>query len=486
MVLVPAAAVVYSKRLDKEYTATAALLFRDPGFSEALFGSAVLSPSNDPTRDAATNVKLVSQRVVADATAKAIGKGLTGAEVAGKVSASAEDQSDVVSIAATDEDPQLAADIANTYARQFISLRQTADRAKLAQGEALLEQDYQTLTPSERAGPRGRGLQQQLDKLQTLASVQTGNAELTQAAERPSSPSSPKTVRNGVAGAVLGLLLGIAGVIFFERLDRRVREPRELVQLLGSPVLGTIPKSRSIARAARKPRQLSAAPAEAFRTLRANLLYFDVDSRLRSVLITSASPGDGKTTVAWNLGVTAASAGARVLLIEADLRSPRIARVLPGAAQPGLSDMLAGHAELHDVIQQVVVQERANSAGPSRRLMDVIPAGPVPPNPADLLGSARMEHLIEQSEREYDFVVIDSSPMAVVSDAIPLVKRVSGVIVVSRLGETTRQAVSRLRDQLALLGASTLGIVINGASGADGYHGYGGTPDPQHARASSA
>ena len=478
VVLVPAAAVAYSKRQEKEYTASAALLFRDPGFAQALFGSSVLSPSTDPARDAATDVRLVSQRVVADATAKALGGGLTGADVAQMVSVSSEDQSDVVSISARDQNPQQAAQIANTYARQFILLRQAADRAKLGQGEALLEQDYRRLSPAERAGPRGRGLQDQLDKLQTLASVQTGNAELTQEAVVPTTPSSPKTARNAILGGVLGLLLGIGAAILFERLDRRVRDPKELREIFGSPVLSTIPKSRSISRAAKPSRRLAPKDAEAFRMLRASLAYFDVDSRaVRSVLVTSPSTGEGKTTVAWNLAAAAAGAGVRVLLIEADLRNPKLARRLPEPPGSGLSELLSGQAEFDEVLQVVTVPERSNGARPSRS-MDVITAGTVPPNPVHLMESARMDHLIEQSQRDYDLVVVDAGPTAIVADAVPLIKRVSGVIVVTRLGVTKRDAVVRLRDQLANLGASTLGLVVNGGPGRSseyGYYAYGGS-----------
>jgi tyrosine-protein kinase len=475
--LVPAAAIVYSKRQEKEYTASAALLFRDPGFAQALFGSSVLSPSSDPTRDAATDIQLVTQRAVADATAKALGGGLTGDQIAQMVSASSEDQSDVVSISVRDHDPEQAAQIANAYARQFILLRQAADRAKLGQGEALLEQDYRSLSPADRAGPRGRGLQQQLDKLQTLASVQTGNAELTQEAVVPTTPSSPNTVRNGILGAMLGLLLGIAAAILFERLDRHVRDPKELREILGSPVLSTIPKSRSINRAAKKPRRLTPKDAEAFRMLRASLTHFDADSKVRSVLVTSPSAGEGKSTVAWNLAAAAAGAGARVLLIEADLRNPKLARRLPAVPESGLSELISGQAEFDQVLQVVEVPERSNGARPSRS-MDVITAGAVPPNPVRLMESARMDQLIEQSERDYDLVVIDAGPTALVAEAVPLIKRVSGVIVVTRLGVTRRDAVVRLRDQLENLGASTLGLVVNGGPVRDveyGYYRYGGS-----------
>jgi polysaccharide biosynthesis transport protein len=476
--LVPAAAVYFSLRQEKEYTATASLLFRDPGFAQTLFGSSVLSPSTDPTRDAATNVDLVSQAVVADATARALHDGATGDEIEGAVSASSQGDSNLILIHATDHSPRRAALIANTYAQQFIALRQAADRDKIRQGEQLLELNYRSLSPAERAGPRGTGIQQQLDKLQTLASIQTGNAELSQPADTPTAPSSPKPVRYGVLGALLGLLLGVGAAFLLERLDRRVREPEELHETFGRPVLGTIPQSRSLGKAGRP---LSPADAEAFRMLRASLYYFEGDAKVKSVVVTSPSPGDGKSTVAWNLAATAASVGSRVLLIEADLRHPGMAAKLPIPPAAGLSELLSGHAELDDVVEQVVVQQRVNGHE-SGRAMDVITAGQPPPNPVDLIESARMERLIDEVQREYDFVVMDTPPTSAVSDAIPLLNQVSGVIVVGRIGATTRDAVSRLRDQLANLGVSTLGVVVNGIRGGDMPYDYYGHREPRRKR----
>jgi capsular exopolysaccharide synthesis family protein len=410
-----------------------------------------------------------------------LGNGITTDDVERAVSAAAQGQSDIITVLATDHSPPLAARIANTYAQQFILLRQAADRAKIKQGEELLLENYRSLSPLERQGPRGRDIQQQLDKLQTLASIQTGNAELSQPADIPTSPSSPKPVRNGILGGLLGLLLGIGAAFLLERLDRRIREPEELREAFGRPVLGAIPKSRSIAKSSADSGPLSPIDAEAFRMLRASLHYFDVDSQVRSVVVTSPSAGDGKTTVAWNLAAAAAGAGARVLLVEADLRHPMLAPKMPYPPQVGLSEYLSGQASFDDVVEPVIVQSGTNGDG-SGRSMDVITAGRVPPNPVDLMESARMERLIDESQREYDLVVIDTPPTAVVSDAVPLLKQVSGVIVVSRIGVTTRHAVSRLREQLTNLGTPTLGIVVNGVRSADsqyGYYGYGRQPKPE-------
>jgi len=472
-VLLPAAAVAFSHTQEKQYTARAGLLFRDPGFAETLFGSSVLIPSNDANRDAATNTDLLNQPIVAAATARALGGGISSDRIQNEVSASSQGQSDIVEVTATDHNPGLAARIANTYAQQFIALRQAADRQKINEGEQLLLQDYQGLSPVERQGPRGTDLRGRIDKLQALASIQTGNAELTQPADVPTSPTSPKPVRNGVLGALLGLLVGVGAAFVVERLDRRIREPEELVEIFGRPVLGTIPDSRSIAKS-KAARSISPLDAEAFRMLRASLHYFEADASVRSVVVTSPSPGDGKTTIAWNLAAAAAGVGSRVLLIEADLRHPMLASRMPRIPEAGLSELLAGHAEFDDVAEQVVVMEAMNGDGVDRT-MEVVTAGQIPPNPVDLLESARMERLLDEVQREYDFVVIDTPPLAAVSDAIPLIRQVSGVIVVGRLGKTTRHAVARLRDQLDHLGASTLGVVVNGARGAEvsyGYYGY--------------
>jgi polysaccharide biosynthesis transport protein len=469
--LLPAAAVFFSLRQEKEYTASASLLFRDPGFAQTLFGSSVLTPGTDANRDAATNTDLLNQPVVAAATARALGNGVTSDRVKESVSASSEGQSDIITVRATDHSPTMAATMANTYAQQFILLRQAADRAKIKQGEELLLNNYRSLTPLERQTPRGQDLQQQLDKLQTLESIQTGNAELSQPADIPTSPSSPKPVRNGILGGVLGLIVGLLAAFLLERADRKVREPDELQEAFGRPLLGLIPKSRAIAKSGKRGSPLPPGDAEAFRMLRASLQYFDVDSEVRSVVVTSPSAGDGKTTVAWNLAAAAAGSGTRVLLVEADLRHPVLAPKLPVPPGPGLSEYLSGQTKLDAAIEPVLVPNSMNGASGGRS-MDVITAGQVPPNPVDLMESARMERLIDECEREYDLVIIDTPPTSVVSDAVPLLKQVSGVVVVSRVGVTTRHAMMRLRDQLTNVGARTLGIVVNGAKPAESDYGY--------------
>ncbi len=469
-VLVPASAFGFSQTQEKQYTASASLLFRDPGFDQKVFGSETFEGSSDPAREAATNVELVSLDVVAERTARRL-PGV--ASVDDKVEVAAEGQSDVVAIEATDSSPSRAARIANTFGEQYIAFRREADRAKIVEARELVESRLEALGIGAQQGPQASSLRERLQQLDILASLQTGNAELAETAEPPSSASSPRVLRNTAIGAFLGVLLGIGLALLLERLDRRIRDPKELEAIFDRPILGAIPESRSLVKSGRSGGGLAVQEAEAFRMLRANLRYFNIDREVRSVLVTSAAPGDGKTTVSWNLASAAAGGGARVLVIEADLRHPRFAESVGLYPQSGLSTVLAGEAELDDAVQQVPVSEGANGRSP--RTIDVLFAGPLPPNPTDLLESERMHQVVDRAEAEYDFVVIDTPPTSVVSDAIPLVKRVGGVIVVGRLAKTTREAVTQLRDQLRNLDAPTLGVVVNAlGSDAEGYgYGYG-------------
>jgi receptor protein-tyrosine kinase len=479
-VVVPASALGWSLGQDKEYTATSQLLFRDPGFDQRLFDSQVLQPSASPERQAATNVLLVSNRRVAERTARALGFGLTGAEIAARREVAAEGQADVISVSMTDSEPMRAAQLANTYASEFIEFRREADRAKITEALTLVDRQLDELSSSETETDDEEALRRQADQLEVLVALQTGNAELVQAAEPPDSPSSPQTVRNVVLGGVVGLLMGLGLALLLERLDRRLRDPEEIETAFGRPILGTVPESRALGRAGPpSPGVPGWIESESFSMIRANLRYFNVGRPTRSILVTSAAPGEGKTTITWNLAAAAAAAGDRVLLIEADLRHPSLLDTEGLGPKPGLGALLAGNADVSDVLIQLSVP---NQGGDERvRQMDVVPAGAVPPNPIDLLESEVMEHLIRDAEERYELVIIDTAPTAVVSDAIPLVTKVSGVIVVTRLGKSTRTAMQQLRRQLENLDAPTLGVVVNSMkSEAAGYgygYGYGSAPN---------
>jgi polysaccharide biosynthesis transport protein len=464
-------AVIYSLSQQNMYTATATLLFRDPGFDQKFFGAPVLAPSVDPERAQETNVGLVSLEQVAARTATALGPDI-GARVGQEVSVGGIGNADLAVINVIDPNPKDAALIATTYATQYIAFRRDADRAAVLQAGQLVLNKIAALPPAQRNGPLARQLSSQASQLQVLAGLQTGNAELVQPALVPSSPSSPTPRRDGIIAGIVGLLLGFGLAIGFERIDRRLHDPEELEAAFGLPLLGIVPTSPAYSR--RKERSgrltLPGAEAEAFRLLRARLRYFDVDHPVRTVLITSAAPGDGKTTVALHLAAAAATGGSRVLLVEADLRRPTLASELHVDPTGGLVGALMESSD--SAVQSAIeVITTANWNG-TRTAFDVLVAGGVPPNPSELIESAKMARMLGVMAKSYDLIVIDSTPIPVVSDAIALLGQVDGVIVVGRMGRTTRLATKRLRDQLVSLRATVLGVVANGVSkNAWGYYG---------------
>ena len=471
-VLAPIAAYAMTLTQTESYSASASLLFRDSGISNTLFGQGVFAPSLDPDRAGQTNIELVSLPAISRRTAAALGGDLDAKAVDGRVSVEAGSDVDLVTVRATDEDPERAAQIANTYANEFIEFRKEADRRQIAEAQRLIEGEIERL--SEVEVERGAFLRERSEELRVLSALQTGNAELVGEAVPPSQPSSPRPRRNVALGFILGLVLGGGLAIFLDRADRRMRTADDVTDLLELPLLAAIPRSRALRRGA-KPSVL-AREGVAFQMLRTNLRYFNVDRQIRSVLVTSASAGDGKSTVAWQLAVVDAMAGQRVLLVEADLRNPSLHDIIGLEPTRGLSEVLVHEAELEDAIRTVPAVPESAKGGNAQptQTVDVLLAGWKPPNPGQLIESEHMQSLLKEAEEEYDIVVVDTPPLSLVSDAIPLVNKVSGVVVIVRLAKNTRNALTALKDQLLHLGAPTLGVVVNDvAAKGDTYDGYG-------------
>ena len=471
-------AVGFSLLQEKQYSASASLLFRNPGFAEDLFGTSASPTNTDPTREAATNQKLVGLAVVGERAAKQL-KDLSPEEVSAMVSVSAEGEADVVSVTATSPDPRQTQQVANTFARQFIAFRAGTDRSKLLQAKRLAERELRRLSPAQQIGVRGQALSRGAEKLGILASLQTGNAELVQPADLPTSPSSPKPKRNGILGGLLGLLLGIGLAFLFERLNRKLRDPEEAQEVFGLPVLGTVPESKAImaSNEGTAAAELPFVENEAFRMLRASLRYFNVDRDMRSLLVASYFAGVGKSTMSWNLARVAATS-AKVVIVETDLRKPTLARQHGLQMGPGLAELLTHQVKLDEAIQSKPIVAGGNGAGGGEMAVDVVVAGTLPPNPAELIESQAMGEVLSQLRERYDLVVIDTAPVGVVSDAFPLLHQADGVIVASRIGHCTRDSAARLREQLQRLEAPVLGIVVNGIKvrrgGKYGYGYYGG------------
>jgi Mrp family chromosome partitioning ATPase len=293
--------------------------------------------------------------------------------------------------------------------------------------------------------------------------------QFIQRAEPPSSSSSPKPLLYTIIGGALGLMLGLGLALASEQLDRRVRRTDQLEDALGLPLLAVVPRSKTLGQRTEWGGRDAAGDEEPFRRLRASLRHRGGEAELRSVLVTSARAGSGKTTVATHLAAAAAAGGhARVLLIEADLRRPRLAALLGLPPDNGLSKLLESADPLgktvSDHVFPIPLGGGSNGSGPNGRTelgFDALSAGPPPADPSELLESSRMRELLLGARERYDLIVIEAPPPTLVSDAIPLMKQADGVVVVGRLGRESDPELRKLRDDLKRFGVTPVGAVAN-------------------------
>jgi capsular exopolysaccharide synthesis family protein len=460
------AAYVVSAQQRKKYTATASLAFNNAQLSQQAAGLQVTGGSESQQAQENTNVKLVQLGDTAEYTAVTLGGGLTADEVRKALSVEAQGESNIVSVAATASSPKLAAQIANTYSTRFVYEQQNANRSYYSSALTLVEKQLAALSPHQRAETAGLTLQARAQSLAVLAQLQAPTVRVAQEAARPRSPSSPNVSRSTILGVFVGLLLGLTVAFLLERFGRRISEPDDLSVVYRAPLLGVVPES-SVLEAPLSQHGVKRAPlppteAEAFQLIRANLRYLNVDHELRSLLITSAAPGDGKTTVALHLALAAASVGSTVLLMETDLRNPSIAEQLDISAGPGIADVMVGSVSLPSAIQRFTI-DASDGGAPGPLALHVLVAGARPPaNPAELLESDAMRAVIALAKQTYDLVVIDTTPVGVLADAFPLLNRVDGVVLVGLIGRNRRTVAARLRETLDRVGAPVVGVIANG------------------------
>ena len=312
------------------------------------------------------------------------------------------------------------------------------------------------------------GLLQKMKEAGVSVGLRSNNIRIVDSAWVPTGPVSPNIPRSMEIGLILGLLAGLGLAFVLESLDNTVRTPEQALAIADAPSLGVIPlgsttgsnRDRKLAWKTSTARETIAlvtlvAPksdiSESYRSLRTAILLSSFKGPPKLLLVTSPLPGEGKTTTAVNIAVVLAQKGSRVLLIDCDLRRPTIHKIFDIPSQPGLSDFLVGVADSDAVICPTSL---AN--------LSVIPAGAIPPQPAELLGSAVMKNCLNRWRQEYDFIIIDSPPALSVTDAVLLSADVDSVLLVLRAGHTTKTALRRTCGILGQVNAKILGTVLNG------------------------
>jgi len=484
LVLLVAVAATFGidKSRTKQYQSTATLYFLAQGVNSSSGGSTALS-----AQQLATDVELVQSAPVQKAVSKTLGV------PAPPVSVALVGTTQIADLTVQSTDPAFAARAANAYATAYISqTREQFVKSQLA-SEASVQRQINNLqtqidsVQSQLAGTPSSGavsqsalqtqltglylqqsaLKSQLSQLQLTTAQSSSGGQLVTPAVPSATPSSPKIGRDIGIAIVAGLLVGIGFALLRDNLDDRVRGKDQLEQIVpGIPVLGLIPvinewrdQKRPYLVAQTHPKS---PPSEAYRGLRTSVQFMALENPTKVLQITSPSAGDGKTTTSANLAWIMADAGQRVVLIGCDLRRPRIHEFFGLANDIGFTSVLLGEAKLQDALLRVPDQPR----------LHMLPTGPVPPNPSELLSSAKTREVFKHLRDYADIVVVDSAPVLPVTDAAVLSTHADAILLVVSAGMDSRRNVARSVEMLNQINAPLVGTVLNRAPETDSYAYY--------------
>lgn len=477
-------------------------------------GSTLLvSQANSPTSGLSYSDLLYSQQVartysqllteypVREETARRLGlQDLDGLKRLGvKISASPVRDTQLIQLKVESYDPVLAREIANNLPLIFIEQTQTYQKGRYAQTRADLQaertkvetdiqqtqerinslQGQQTLTDEQRLDLSRQqtmlrqfettyaSLLNSLEQLRLTEAQTVDNIAVTTPALTPIAPIRPRTLTNTLLAAIVGAMLALGLAFLVEYLDDTIHDSEQVRDLLGLATLGAIlrVRPRDNPEAALVTLDKKHSPiAEGYRVLRTNIQFSGVDEPVRALLITSASPQEGKSTTTANLAVTLAQADQRVILVDTDLRRPTAHKLFNLSNNVGITSALMQRA---DEAADAVLQDTAVSG------LRVLTSGPLPPNPSELLGSERMRHLVERLRSQCDVLIFDSPPVMAAADAAILSTLVDGTLLVIDADSTRRAEALRAQETLAKVGGRLLGAVLNKlGERSSGYYSY--------------
>jgi len=478
-----AAAILASALQTPQYRAQARVRVESSSNSGSILDDATNLSSNVRDRNLQNEVEFANSDRVEERASANFGEVIDA-------SVAAAGSSDTLTFSAVDEDPERAASVANTFANAYVSERSVVsgerflsavnvlnDRlAEISEERLFLERELETTTDESSVSiqiatldAEESRLRAQLNEIDVLSQINQGAAvAILNAAEPPGSPFAPSWVRNIALALVAGMILGVGAALLRETLDDTIVNKRDFERAAdGTPVLGVIPKPWNGRRRSKERRLVASrtgAFTEAFRSLRSAIeLGQATGGDVRSILITSANPAEGKSTVAAHLALSFARAGANVLVIDADMHNPTQHELFGVANVNGLAEHLANIGEAEIVTEQ----------GSGEGLVSIIPAGTSASPPAELLSSMAAHEFIQKLSYAYDLVIVDSPPLRPVADTLPLARIVDGTLLVGLRGQTNAKEVDQAMELLARAQSRPLGAVLNGADEADGGYGYG-------------
>ena len=500
VVLVPAVAVALSLRQKAVYQASAGVYLSSEDFASAVAG--VSAPSGGPASDPGASTQAIVARVpaIAQRVVTALSLPISAQGFLAQSSVSSSTTSNILTFTVTGDAAALVPLMAAEYAKQYTLYRRRLDTASLDSARKALQRGIDKLR-AEHAGSASlyADLIEKEQQLQTFEVLQTSNAYVVQT-PTGAAKTSPKPKRNGILGLLLGVVLGIGLAFLWEALDTRVRSVQEVGERLGGlPLLARISEPSKRLRTRNQLVMLerpTTTQAETFRMLRTNLDFAMLDRDAGAIMVTSAVEQEGKSTTLANLAVALARAGRRVVLVDLDLRRPFLDRLfrLDG---PGLTQVALGQVTLEEALATVAIADPDPRQARRRRnfngngngdgiakyvkgVLEVLPSGPIPPDPGEFVGTHALAEILEQLRRRAEIVLIDAPPVLHVGDAITLSKRVDAVVLVTRLKVVRRQMLGELARQLAAVRTPVIGFIATGTKEEQGYgdgdayeYGYG-------------
>jgi capsular exopolysaccharide synthesis family protein len=452
VILVAAPAVAYFAERGKPHIYQSSVLVAVDTASSSSGGTTFTTSNID------TIAALVNTTPVADLAGDLLRPKVPGSEIVGEVSANPSVTTGLLTITATDRSPARAAAIANAFAN---ALGENQYREEVAQTRSNIAALQAQIDALPRNSPARQPLEQTISQAKAQLKTQTQGAQILQAATPNYTPVGPHLHRTVELGFVIGLLLAFAVVMLAEGADRRMRSPDDLESLTDLALLAAIAPT-----AFSSELQTTHVDDEAFHMLRTALTYFTVDKPLHSVMFTSPGEKEGKSTVASRLALASAQAGLNVILVDADLRRAGASEKFGLRGQTGLGAVLADLRPAEAAMVDWPLREEG--AGRLR----ILPAGPPPPNPTALISSEAMRTLLRSLEAQSDLVIVDSPAALAVSDAVPLMHAVSGVVLVARMNHSNRDTIHRLHKIIEAAHGRILGVVATGVTAGPGYEKY--------------
>ena len=470
LLVVPAAAIFFSLQQDARYEAEAKVLLSRQNLAASLTGTQdpnIFLGVEGADRTARTLADVartpeLARRVVAAAEVST----RSPSELLEESSVTVDDNRDLLRFTVRDRSEPLAVRLATAYAREFLSYRSQFETAAIRRVRASVRARIQGLV---RSGDQRSSLYTTLvnkdEQLATLQALGTSNAFLVSAASA-AEQVEPRPLRNGVLGIGLGLFLGILLAFLWDMVDTRVRSDDEIASTLRLPLLGRVPPPPRRLRA-KDELVMAADPegahAEAFRLLRTNLAFVNLELGAKTIMFTSAEPGEGKSTTVANLALALAQEGRRVIVVDLDVRRPFLARFFRLENRIGLTDAALGRVSLARAVAEVPASLARRQPDDAHQVLGVLPLGTPPPNPADFVGNRAVGTLIQELADMAELVLIDAPPLLHVGDAMLLSGHVDAMIAVTRVGTLRRPALRELHRALQLAPASKLGFVVTGS-----------------------